>query len=248
MKVTGGAYFDSFSAFGFGCATGTGAFTTFDENSPAFGGFGLPRTLITSHPSSPDAQESVSGRPPLAFCAPRLSQVRQAASALRFADLLVHSAWRVSSWLTGSHHTPAAASYAADGEAFRMKPIRIRRERRAGYNMQRESLAINGRPCIFVGRPTKFGNPFKLEIFGRDLALELYRNAIHGIWHPGALFHQHKLREQAHAAHVEFGKRFDGSPLDAVRDELRGYNLACYCCLAHECHADDLLLIANGDA
>jgi hypothetical protein len=29
-----------------------------------------------------------------------------------------------------------------------------------------ESLAANGLPCIFVGRPTDFGNPYKLELFG----------------------------------------------------------------------------------
>jgi Domain of unknown function (DUF4326) len=128
-----------------------------------------------------------------------------------------------------------------------MNPIRIRRQRARGYNMQRESLAANGLPCIFVGRPTKLGNPYKLEIFGRDLSLELYRSSIHGIGHPGALYHHHKLRDQAHTEHLEFLKRFDGSPLNTIRDELKGYNLSCYCCLAHECHADDLLEIANGE-
>jgi hypothetical protein len=127
-----------------------------------------------------------------------------------------------------------------------MTPIRIRRQRARGYDMQAESRAANGLPCIFVGRPTKIGNPFKLETFGRDLSLELYRNTIHGIWHPGVLNGQSKeLRDLAHAAFEEFTDRFDVLAIDAIRDELRGYNLSCFCCLAHGCHADDLLIIVN---
>jgi len=50
-----------------------------------------------------------------------------------------------------------------------IKPVRIQRKRTAGYNMQAVSMAPNGLPCIFVGRPTHFGNPYKLEFFGLQL-------------------------------------------------------------------------------
>ena len=129
-----------------------------------------------------------------------------------------------------------------------VRPIRIRRLRARGYDMQEESRTANGLPCIFVGRPTNFGNPFKLETFGREVSLELYRNNIHGIWHQAPLNGRSKeLRDMALAAHMEFIDRFDVLPIITVRDELRGYNLSCYCCLVHECHADDLLAIANRD-
>jgi hypothetical protein len=130
-----------------------------------------------------------------------------------------------------------------------MKPVRLRRSRVGGYNMQAESLAINGLPCVFVGRPTKFGNPFKIETFGLQVSLDLYRNTVHGIWAPALLSgHSQELRDLAHSAYMEFTDRFDVLATDAILDELRGKNLSCFCCLSHGCHADCLLEIANGGA
>lgn len=127
-----------------------------------------------------------------------------------------------------------------------VQPIRIRRQRARGYDMQADSRAANGLPCVFVGRPTKFGNPYKLEDFGREVSLELYRNSIHGIWHPSDIYpRSRRLREMAQAAHKEFISHFEGMPILTIRDELRGCNLSCYCSLADECHADDLLSISN---
>ncbi len=39
------------------------------------------------------------------------------------------------------------------------KPVRIQRKRVKGYRMQEVSLALNGLPAVYVGRPTVFGNP-----------------------------------------------------------------------------------------
>jgi hypothetical protein len=33
--------------------------------------------------------------------------------------------------------------------------------------------------------------------------------------------------------------------VDVVRDELRGFNLSCYCAVGQLCHADVLLEVAN---
>lgn len=71
-----------------------------------------------------------------------------------------------------------------------------------------------------VGRPTKWGNPFKVKEHGREECLRLYR-----------IF----ITEQ-----IESGK------LDI--SELRGKNLACYCKLEESCHADILLELANQPA
>ena len=60
-----------------------------------------------------------------------------------------------------------------------VRPVRIQRKRTAGYDMQAVSMATNGLPCIFVGRPTQFGNPYKLELFGLDLSLRLYLKTVH---------------------------------------------------------------------
>ena len=41
------------------------------------------------------------------------------------------------------------------------KPIRIQKKRIKGFNLQKESLKINGLNAISVCRPSKWGNPFK---------------------------------------------------------------------------------------
>jgi len=65
----------------------------------------------------------------------------------------------------------------------------------------------------YVGRPTIWGNPYKVAEHGREKALRLYAG------------HLQKLYEET----PEF------------IEPLRGYNLACYCPLHEECHADILV-------
>ena len=75
---------------------------------------------------------------------------------------------------------------------------------------------------VYVGRPTKWGNPYHPELFGgsRAAVVELFRKYI-DFSNEGAL----ELRANAR--------------------ELRGRNLACWCPLDQPCHADILLEIAN---
>jgi len=49
----------------------------------------------------------------------------------------------------------------------------------------------------------------------------------------------------------QIGPRFIVGPpptIDAIRAELRGKNLACFCKLDEPCHADVLLDLANAEA
>lgn len=64
-----------------------------------------------------------------------------------------------------------------------------------------------------VNRGTKWGNPFKVAEHGREKSIELYREYI--------------------AGKIERG--------ELNLEELRGYNLACFCDLNDACHADVLL-------
>lgn len=83
------------------------------------------------------------------------------------------------------------------------RPKRIQRKRTKGWKMPPNT--------VYVGRPTKWGNPY-----GRspdDLA---------------------KYREQAIGC----------LPVE----ELRGFDLACWCKEGDPCHADVLLEIANSPA
>src|SRR5208282_1921407 len=93
-QVIDARYEDFFAGFGFGCATG--AFTTFEENSPVCGGFGFPRILITSLRSSFYALVSVAGSLHRHSYASRSSLEEQEASALPTLSLTPALASRMS--------------------------------------------------------------------------------------------------------------------------------------------------------
>lgn len=88
-------------------------------------------------------------------------------------------------------------------------PVRVQRKRTKGWKMPPDT--------IYVGRPTKWGNPFPLSELSRETAVHFFRTGI-----------TDTLRSDPHAL-----------------DELRGKNLACFCALDQPCHADVLLEIAN---
>jgi hypothetical protein len=101
-------------------------------------------------------------------------------------------------------------------------PVRVQLSRKRGWRMPPNTVKV----C----RPTKWGNPHLIG--GCDIC-----PAIH-------------TREEAVA---EFRAECEGNPLvlAAIREELRGKNLACWCrlCDAQDnychCHADVLLSLAN---
>jgi hypothetical protein len=72
---------------------------------------------------------------------------------------------------------------------------------------------------ICVTRPGRWGNPFRVEVAGRQLAVDMYRNYVLG----------------------------DPILLAAIRSELRGRDLACWCRPGEPCHADVLLELANSE-
>lgn len=89
---------------------------------------------------------------------------------------------------------------------------RIQRKRTNGWKMPEGA--------VYVGRPTIWGNPFKLVRPDlRTLIVESY-------WH---LLNQKKKSD--------FRRK--------IQRELRGKDLVCWCKLSDPCHADVLLEIAN---
>ena len=70
---------------------------------------------------------------------------------------------------------------------------------------------------VSVARPGKWGNPFSVAEYGRELAIINYRRKLEGMAAIGAL----------------------------DLSELRGKNLACWCKPGELCHADVLLEMAN---
>jgi hypothetical protein len=89
-----------------------------------------------------------------------------------------------------------------------------------------------------------------VKLFGRDLAMALFRNSLNGVWSPDPVKDESdEICGAAYTAHIKFMARFPGDhPLSAARSKLRGHNLACYCDLADNCHADIYLEILHGDS
>ena len=75
--------------------------------------------------------------------------------------------------------------------------------------------------AVYVGRPTRWGNPFDDPRTSPEERVRRYRQALLA----GRL----------------------GFTVEDVRKELRGRDLACWCPLDRPCHADVLLEIANAD-
>ncbi len=102
------------------------------------------------------------------------------------------------------------------------EPKRIQRKRTKGWKMPAGA--------VYVGRPTQWGNPFKVHaaIVGTTFGL---------------------TREQAVAQYRHEIVRRNGGVVGFNRwwasKHLRGKDLACWCRLDQPCHADVLLEIAN---
>lgn len=92
------------------------------------------------------------------------------------------------------------------------KPVRIQRKRTKGWKMPDNT--------VYVGRGSKWGNPYKVGDQARDNkhAVELFKSL------------------------VAF---FEAEEFEQISNELKGKNLVCWCALDKPCHADVLLKLAN---
>lgn len=112
-------------------------------------------------------------------------------------------------------------------------PIRIQRRRTKGFDLQAQSP--DGRPVVYVGRPTAWGNPFSFKAaieagYTRRGAVMAFEDWLAGNpWACPSHDHYEGLRAE----------------MLARRLELRGKHLACWCALDQPCHADVLLELAN---
>lgn len=107
-----------------------------------------------------------------------------------------------------------------------MSPQRIQRKRTKGWRMPEGA--------VYVGRPTKWGNPFCIgEPYPDGDPPELQRQA---------------TRDDVLAMFADLVAgllTIDYPDPDTISRELRGRDLVCWCPLDTPCHADVLLTIAN---
>ncbi len=101
--------------------------------------------------------------------------------------------------------------------------------------------------AVYVGRPTRWGNPFNVDDWGVHMSIALFSDAAHGFWNPSLLGGYSD--DQVHRAYdlaAEWKQRLNlGHPAEGIRVELAGCDLACWCPLDQPCHADVLLELAN---
>lgn len=100
---------------------------------------------------------------------------------------------------------------------------RIQRKRTKGYKTPPNTK--------YVGRPTKWGNPFKVEELGHKEAVIRYKTCI-----------LNNAMVFVYVDHIESLEIYDRFKWIAENlEQLRGFNLSCFCSLGSECHADVLI-------
>ena len=111
----------------------------------------------------------------------------------------------------------------------KVKPVRIQRKRTKGFSLQNASP--NGLPVVYVGRPTKWGNPYRVDERAAEKMQDWYACSCASV---AVIQFRDDLEQGRLAVAVEDVKR-----------ELRGKNLACWCTIGDSCHADILLELTN---
>lgn len=121
-------------------------------------------------------------------------------------------------------------------------PKRIQRRRSRGWRMP------DG--AVYVGRPTKFGNPYTVEMMQNriDELAAIDRGDVLAAIGPRQLAYdafRSDLRYGPDSQWWWFGPHMQMITICVSLDELKGKDLACWCPLDEPCHADVLLAIAN---
>lgn len=111
-------------------------------------------------------------------------------------------------------------------------PKRIQRKRAKGWRMPENA--------VYVGRPTKWGNPYRVVETGGIFAV--FRETTLG---PVPMATAHTERKMAQQEAVNLYRRHVAFRLGSILHELRGKDLACWCRLGEPCHADVLIELAN---
>ena len=128
-------------------------------------------------------------------------------------------------------------------------PVRVKRERKSGWKMPPNT--------VYVGRGTKWGNPFKVvEVAENEFHVVAKENDTWNVLlktssHDEALnfslkSYQYWLMPYTHKD-GDIEKFYQSTAvLESIVSELKGKDLACWCNLESKCHAEILLRLANG--
>jgi hypothetical protein len=118
-------------------------------------------------------------------------------------------------------------------------PKRIQRKRTKNWRMPEG--------VVYVGRPSKWGNPFHHcgdgYLMAPQIAVDCFRRMLE---REGAFFPNDAPKMRTHKGVRQIEAK-ELTTVAEMRSELRGKDLACWCPLDQPCHADVLLEIANSD-
>lgn len=124
---------------------------------------------------------------------------------------------------TSACHDPKPMS--AEGNSVR--PVRVQRKRSKGWKMPENT--------VYVGRPTKWGNPFKIGekyMPTQEISQNFTKWGLCEDNEMSVGFYKEWIKKQNYL-------------IADIKKELKGKNLACFCPINKPCHADILLEIAN---
>lgn len=114
------------------------------------------------------------------------------------------------------------------------EPKRIQRKRTKGWRMPEGA--------VYVGRPTKWGNPYRVSTSVNGWVVRDDNDVDYEPWANTKASAHRRAVELFSDIEVEIGLLADrGADLTA----LAGKDLACWCPLDQPCHADVLLAAAN---
>lgn len=145
------------------------------------------------------------------------------------------------------------------------KPVRIQLSRKKGFNLQAHSLSVNGLPAVNCARPGPYGNPFdfrkseycwlalgygcKGDRLGRQKASVMaFREWIDPGKGKRTIKYERRFSIEGGGKTFSYGPEIDvgpAPPLEDVKRDLAGRNLACWCKPGEPCHAVVLLELAN---
>ena len=110
-------------------------------------------------------------------------------------------------------------------------PCRLQRSRRKG--------AKTPDGAIYVGRPTKWGNPFMARRFGHMKSVRLHQR-----WLEGEIAALTLERLGFSPSEIDTMARIRARVLEDIT-HLTGRQLVCWCPPSAPCHADTLMRMAN---
>ena len=118
-------------------------------------------------------------------------------------------------------------------------PKRIQRKRTKGWRMPEGA--------VYVGRPTKWGNPYRIDRLSAHEYVGLTPDGSEAADGWGARNFAAKWAVDMFSLHIgPMGNyEYGDEELADLHQSLAGRDLACWCPLDQPCHADVLLEVAN---